>query len=158
MSGLQLEVAMNTASSLSILKQELEFLDKGGYRKSIGFRQPAFCMETSVEWRQPLFFEDSPSCPKKRYEACSTDRNCVLMDLVPSELRHETVPCRHIPLNEQGDTIASLTRGGAKEKQIEVEMRNWLVKAIARLDQSTAIPSEPVSVSDRVSTASTGSH
>jgi hypothetical protein len=136
----QMEVAMNTAyNSLSILKHELEFLDHGGYRRPIGSRQPLFCMETSVEWRQPFFFEDSPSCPKKRYEACSTDRNCVLMDFVPIESRREAVPCRHIPLNESHETIASLSRGGAQERLIEAEVRSWLAKTIARLEQATAM-------------------
>jgi hypothetical protein len=132
---------MNTGNdSLSIVKHELEFLDHGGYRRPIGSRQPLFCMETSPEWRQPLFFEDSPSCPKKRSDACSTDRQCVLMDFVPIESRRQTVPCRHIPLNEKGDTIASLTRGGAQEKLIEAEVRSWLVKTIIRLSTPTAVP------------------
>ena len=128
---------MNPANSLSILKQELEFLDRGGYRKPLGSRQPVFCMETPAEWRRPQFFEDSPRCPKKRYEACSPEMECVLADFVPSEHRRETVPCRHIPLNEDGDTVASLTRGGTKQGQIEAEVRAWLVKTIARLQRTT---------------------
>jgi hypothetical protein len=129
---------MNATNSLSILKQELEFLEQGGYRKPLGSRQPVFCMETPAEWRRPVFFEDSPSCPKERYEACSLEMECALADLVPGEHRRETVPCRHIPLNENGDTVASLTRCGAKPAQIEAEVRSWLVKTIARLERTTA--------------------
>lgn len=41
---------MNSAkNTLQILKQELEFLEKGGYRSPIA-------------WRWPLAFEDSPTC------------------------------------------------------------------------------------------------
>ena len=126
---------MNAANSLSILKQQLEFLDQGGYRKPLGARQPVFCMETPVEWRRSLFFEDSPSCPKERYEACSLEMECALADFVPSEHRRETVPCRHIPLNEGGDTVASLMRGGVRQGQIEADVRSWLVKTIARLER-----------------------
>jgi hypothetical protein len=130
---------MNTDhDSLSTLRHELEFLDHGGYRRPVGSRQPLFCMETSVVWRQPLFFEDSPSCPKKRYEACFPERDCVLMGFVPIEQQHESVPCRHIPLNDTGETITSLSKAGANEKQIETALRNWLVKSIARLEEPTA--------------------
>lgn len=127
---------MNAANLLKAVKKELEFLDQGGYRKPLGSRQPVFCIETPVEWRRPLFFEDSPSCPKERHEACSINRECVLMDLVPDDHRRETVPCRHIPLNEDGDTIASLRRGGAKQGRIEAEVRSWLVQTIARLERT----------------------
>jgi hypothetical protein len=120
-----------TNNTLSTLRHELEFLDNGGYRTTIGSRQPLFCMETSPTWRKPLFFEDSPTCPKKRYDPCP-DSRCVLMDFVPMEHRHETVPCRHIPLNKMGETIDYLHRTGAKEK-IEAALRGWLVNTIERL-------------------------
>jgi hypothetical protein len=128
-----------TNNTLSTLRHELEFLDNGGYRTTIGSRQPLFCMETSVEWRKPLFFEDSPTCPKKRYAACP-DNNCVLMGLVPIEHQHETVPCRHIPLNETGETIDSLYRTGTNE-EIEATLRGWLINTIERLKQPDETPS-----------------
>ena len=131
---------MRTANNtLSTLKHELEFLDRGGYRRPVGSRQPLFCMESDVEWRQPLFFEDSPICPKKKYEPCSTERDCVLMGLVPLERQRETIPCRHIPLNERGETIASLSSSGASEQQIETTLRAWLVTAIAKLEESNTL-------------------
>jgi hypothetical protein len=52
-------------NALSTLKHELEFLETGGYRTPIGSRQPLFCMETSVDWRKPVFFEDSPAVLRK---------------------------------------------------------------------------------------------
>lgn len=124
-------------NALSILKREKEFLDSGGYRVPIGSRQPLFCMETSVEWRQPLFFEDSPSCPKKKYCACDPVGDCVLMSFVPTERRHETVPCHHIPLNEKGQTIHSLN-GTSSKKEIEATLRTWLAKTIEGLEEPVA--------------------
>ena len=118
---------------LATLRQELEFLDSGGYRGEIGSRQPLFCMESSDEWRQPLFFEDSPSCPKERYEMCSTDRDCALMDFVPVKDQRQKIPCRHVLLNGRGETIASMARAGARHEQIETALRNWLVTKIEEL-------------------------
>lgn len=130
---------MTTAEkSLATLQQELAFLDSGGYRRPIGSRQPLFCMESQVEWRHPLFFEDSPSCPKESYEMCTMERDCVLMDFVPREDHLQKVPCRHIPLNRRGDTIASMARAGATNGQIEAGLRKWLVTTIDRLKESPA--------------------
>jgi hypothetical protein len=126
-----------THKALSVLKGELEFLDNGGYRKPIGQRQPLFCMETAASWRQPLFFEDSPSCPKPRYCACDPSGECVLLDFVPVERRHETAPCWHIPLNEKAQTIGSLYRN-TPNKEIEAALRAWLVKSIRDLEERAA--------------------
>jgi len=126
-----------THDALSTLKHELEFLDHGGYRTPAGGRQPLFCMESETEWRPSLFFEDSPSCPKKRYCECSLDRNCVLMGYVPVEHQQETVPCRHIPLNERGDTIESLSKTHTRH-EVEAVLRGWLVKTIAQLEKTVA--------------------
>jgi hypothetical protein len=120
-------------NTLSTLKRELEFLDKGGYQTPAGSRQPLFCMEAPIVWSQPLFFEDSPSCPKKKYLACNPEGDCVLMNLVPVEHRHETIPCRHIPLNENGETVESLYRSGTN-KEIEAALRNWLVREIKKTE------------------------
>lgn len=131
---------MNTAEkTLATLQQELAFLDSGGYRRPVGSRQPLFCMESSLEWRHPLFFEDSPSCPKQNYEMCTMERDCVLMDFVPLEDKLQKVPCRHIPLNEQGDTIASMARANAGNAQIEAALRQWLVTTIESVKASLAV-------------------
>ncbi|HEX6820839.1 MAG TPA: hypothetical protein VF123_02190 [Candidatus Sulfotelmatobacter sp.] len=120
-------------NALVILKSELEFLDRGGYHRTVGSRQPLFAMESEPAWRAPLFFEDSPSCPKRRYEECTPERDCVLMDFVPQAFRQETLPCRHIPLNAKGDTVEGLAKSG-RSKEIEPVLRAWLVKTIAELE------------------------
>ncbi len=61
----------NDHNVLTILRRELEFIDSGGYKMTLGTRQPVFCMETSAEWKKPLFFGDFPVCPKKKYRDCS---------------------------------------------------------------------------------------
>jgi hypothetical protein len=119
-----------TYTPLDTLKKELEFVDHAGYRKPVGSRQPLFCMETGASWRKPTFIEDSPSCPKEKYCACNPEGDCVLMSFVPNEHRHDTLPCHHIPLNEKGETIASLATDRDK---VEPVLRGWLVKTIDKL-------------------------
>jgi hypothetical protein len=99
-------------------------------------------METSVDWREPLFFEDSPSCPKEKYCACNPEGNCVLMSFVPAEHRHETVPCWYIPLNAKGETIQSLHHKQLN-RQVEERLRTWLVKNIMELEQQIAHETSP---------------
>lgn len=123
----------NINKVLSTLEHELEFLDQGGYRRPVSHRQPLFCMETSTEFRPALFFEESPSCPKERYCECSVDRDCVLMTFVPLEHRNQKVPCRHIPLNEKGETIASLSDNHASRLEIEAALRRWLQDRVREL-------------------------
>jgi hypothetical protein len=122
-----------TKDLLSTLKGELDFLDRGGYRTAVGHRQPLFCMETGADWKLPAFFEESPSCPKERYDACNPKRGCVLQAFVPQEQQSATVPCRHVPLTESGDTIDSLEKSGHREK-IEPALRTWLLKSIEKLE------------------------
>ena len=105
---------------LKVLRNELEFVRKGGYR-------------APLVWRAPLIFEDSPTCPKERCSTCP-DSNCVLMSFVPKECRYEAVPCRHIPLDEIGETVDSLYRTGTNE-EIEQTLQSWLLKNIGQLEE-----------------------
>jgi hypothetical protein len=127
-----------THDALSTLKHELEFLDHGGYRKPNAARQPLFCMETSADWKPREFFEDSPTCPKRKYCRCALQADCVLKELVPTECLNQEVPCRHIPLNERGDTIESLSKTGS-HGQIEASIRTWLVRSIEKLEAQATV-------------------
>lgn len=114
---------------LEVLKFELEFLKKGGYGRS-----------PREAWRPMLIFEDSPTCmnydSKENAAPCS---NCVLMQLVPPELRLGKLPCRRIPLNPAGETLDSLYRYG-DQPEIEEAVRNWLVATIAQLEERRRAP------------------
>src|SRR5215471_8923781 len=119
-------------SRLATLKQELEFLDHGGYHKPVGYRQPLFCMESGGSCRKPTIFEDSPSCPKEKYCACNPAGDCVLLSFVPQEHRQAALPCHHIQLNDKGETIASLIE---EPDRIEPALRVWLTKTIEKLER-----------------------
>jgi hypothetical protein len=108
---------------LDVLKFELSFLGKGGYGRST--REP---------WRPVFIFEDSPTC--MNYD-CKSDpapcSDCVLMQLVPPELRTGGKLCRQIPLNTAGENLNTLYRYG-DEHEIEETLRTWLVTTIGQLE------------------------
>ena len=109
----------NTENALRILRCELAFAEQGGYRSPLG-------------WRWPLVFEDSPTCRKEASRKCKP-ADCLLMDFVPKGRHSEVAPCRHIPLNERGDTLDSLYRTGTNE-EIEQSLTIWLRKTISQLE------------------------
>ena len=109
---------------LARLKSELEFLEKGGYWKPSS--------------REQLTFQDSPTCLNYKHlgdsRPCS---ECVLFRFVPADRRKEKIPCRHIPLNEQSETIDSLHRQRTQES-IETAVSRWLRSAIQELEDKQA--------------------
>ncbi len=80
---------------LEVLQGELDFIEKGGYGRSV--RTP---------WLPKSIFQDSLSCLNYGYpyraHPCS---ECHLLDFVPPENRSQMVPCHYIPLDKAGDTI-----------------------------------------------------
>jgi hypothetical protein len=109
---------------LEVLKAELQFLNSGGYRNG--------------SWRPKFIFEDSPTClnygDSKKTKPCS---ECILMQFVPPEARENKIPCRHIPLNERGETIESLYRTGT-QAELESAVRGWLIREIEKLERVPA--------------------
>ncbi|MGB7023696.1 MAG: hypothetical protein WBD73_07860 [Candidatus Acidiferrales bacterium] len=109
---------------LGVLKDELAFLEGGGYARSPG-----------TAWRPIFIFEDSPSCMNHGHRndpaSCS---DCVLMQFVPLELRSAPIPCRHIRLNAVGETLDSLYRYG-DEHEIEETVVQWLQATISPLEE-----------------------
>jgi hypothetical protein len=112
---------------VQVLERELNLLQSGWYDPF-----------PTMSWRAPLIFEDSPTClnfaDKMRSGPC---RECVLMQFVPVHYLGEKVPCRHIPLNEAGETVDTLYRCGTVEESKAV-MRNWLISTIKRTKEKRA--------------------
>lgn len=121
-------MAMNRQILLDGLKFELEFLERGGYERSV--REPR--KELSV-------FQDSPSClnyaSPRRTHPCS---ECFLIDFVPSDKRGEAVPCHHIPLNDRGDTLERL-QGYGRDFAVQAAMHGWLQTTVAELEKHPAV-------------------
>ena len=117
---------------LEVLKFELQFLEQGGYGRSV--RTP---------WKPTSMFQDSLTClnfnEPDRPHPCS---ECFLTDMVPDKLKDEGIPCHHIALNEQGETIYTMER---QHTQIESEeaLKEWLRNTIARLEKERAEAPKP---------------
>jgi hypothetical protein len=112
---------------LEVLKSELEFLEKDGYRHPV-----------RAAWRPQFVFQDSLTCvnfdPTQPPRPCS---ECALIDVVPADASERKLPCRHIPLNQRGETLDSLYRSGTQE-EIEATLSEWLKAEIARLVRQRA--------------------
>lgn len=112
---------------LEVLKFELSFLEQGGYGRSV--RTP---------WKPTSAFLDSPTCinfnDSGRPHPCN---ECLLTDLVPLKNQKEDIPCHHIPLNVNGETVHSMER---QREQIELEevLKSWLRDTILRIEQERA--------------------
>ena len=110
---------------LEALKFELAFLEQGGYGRSV--RTP----KTPTR-----IFQDSLSCinfcEPTRPQPCN---ECFLTDFVPQNAQREDVPCHHIPLNREGETVDTL-----RDQQLELEeaLGAWLRATIRRLEQERA--------------------
>jgi hypothetical protein len=114
---------------VDVLRAELEFLEKGGYRHS-----------ARAAWRPHFMFQDSPTC--LNFDSTQPPRpcsDCVLMQLVPEDLHAKKVPCRYISLNERGETIDSFYRYGTQE-ELETAVGQWLKATIQRLEKVESLP------------------
>jgi hypothetical protein len=128
---------------LNALKLELEFCEQGGYKTLVG-RLPARASENDPMFlfeereremrKERSVFQDSPSCLnyclQVRKHPCS---ECWLIDFVPAEERGAAVPCHHIPLNERGDTVATLG-GPGDAPEVQEAVLDWLRRTILQLD------------------------
>jgi hypothetical protein len=117
---------------VEVLKAELEFIKKRGYGRSV--RTP---------WLPTSVFQDSPTClnlgDPDRNRPCS---ECVLMALVPPERRLEDIPCHHIPLTPEGETVHYLERCET-QGVMEEKVKAGLARLIERIE---AMRNRPASV------------
>jgi hypothetical protein len=108
---------------LDVLKFELNFLEQGGYGRSV--RTP---------WKPTSVFQDSLSCinfnDPERPHPCS---ECLLTDLVPTDAQDTDVPCHHIPLNHQGETVDSMERQ-YNQTELEEAVKTWLREMIQSIE------------------------
>lgn len=106
---------------LDLLKSELDFIEKGGYGRSV--RTP---------WKATSPFRDSLTCvnyalPEKAHPCAE----CHLIDFVPMDKRGEELPCHAIPLNAAGDTVASFELNQAK---LEESLKEWMRGKIREIE------------------------
>ena len=117
-------MSTDTRDRLEILKSELNFIEKGGYGRSV-----------KTPWKPTSMFEDSPVClnyaDSEKPHPCS---ECLLVDFVPPEDREKAVPCHHIPLNSAGETVDALD-WQLDQHRMEEEVESWLCSTINKLEE-----------------------
>ena len=109
---------------LDVLKSELDFVEKGGYGRSV-----------KTPWLPTSAFQDAPSCVCFPYH--KHDSECALMQLVPPEFRSESIPCHHIPLNQSGETVSAL-EGRGDQQELEDALKTWLRTTIEKIERERA--------------------
>lgn len=108
---------------LELLKNELSFIEQGGYGRSV--RTP---------WQATSPFRDSLTCvnyalPEKSHP-CS---ECHLIDFVPADKRSDELPCHAIPLNAAGETVESLELENNQAK-LEGALKEWMRAKISEIE------------------------
>ncbi len=109
------------------LKLQRDILRNGGYGRSV--RTP---------WKPTRLFRDSVTCLNfdevvKRHPC----KECLLWEWVPEEHRDMDIPCHFIPLNERGDSIASLEHSKDRE-EAEKTLLAWLDSILEQLEGKLA--------------------
>ena len=109
---------------LEVLKDELVFIEKGGYVRSV-----------HAPWKLNSTFQESPTCLNYGYpyraHPCS---ECHLLDFVAPEHRSEMVPCHHITLDATGDTVKDL-EADDNESRLARKVSDWLRTKIKELEE-----------------------
>ncbi len=122
-------MAKDDRDSLELLKEELAFVEQGGYGRSV--RTP---------WLPKSAFQDSLTCinyaDPNRTHPCN---ECHLIDFVGSEHLSEEVPCHFIPLNDAGETIEDLEAQGNQAK-LEATLKEWMRSKIKQIEERRAVP------------------
>ena len=120
-------MAKDDRDILELLKEELAFIEQGGYGRSV--RTP---------WLPKSAFQDSLTCINYADPTHTHPCNeCHLMDFVDSEKQGEQVPCHYIPLNEAGETIEDLE---ARDNQahLEATLKQWMRARINEIEEARA--------------------
>jgi hypothetical protein len=116
-------MATDDRDILDVLRDELAYIEKGGYGRSV--RTP---------WQPKSAFQDSLTCINYGYpyrtHPCT---ECHLIDFVDPEDRATEIPCHHIKLTEDGETIEDLELQDNEEK-LARGVAQWLRTKIKELE------------------------
>ncbi len=109
--------------TLEVLKAELDFIEQGGYGRSV--RTP---------WKPTSIFQGSLSCLNYGYpyRAHPCDE-CLLDDFVPEGKHTAAIPCHHIPLDAEGETVEELELAD-NQGLLEEKVKAWLRARIEEIE------------------------
>jgi hypothetical protein len=111
-------MAFDDRDILEVLREELVFLEGGGYS---GLSRPS---------QGKSIFQDSATCLNYGYPYRAHPCNeCQMLDFVTPEDQKKRIACHFINLNERGETIESLEQHG-DEDELEQAVKGWLQSTI----------------------------
>jgi hypothetical protein len=117
---------------LELLKEELAFMEQGGYGRSV--RTP---------WLPKSAFQDSLTCLNYSDPAHTRPCNeCNLIDFVANEHQSDEVPCHLIALNDDGETIQDLEAQDNQAK-LEATVKQWMKAKIKQIEDEGARETQP---------------
>jgi hypothetical protein len=120
-------MATDERDILRVLQDELAFIEKGGYGRSV--RTPGQSKAT---------FRDSPTClnyaAPDRPHPCS---ECHLLEFVNQAHRTKELPCHFIPLNADGETVEDLELQD-NQARLERGVSEWLRARIREIEEKRA--------------------
>ncbi len=120
-------MAKDDRDILELLKEELSFIEQGGYGRSV--RTP---------WLPKSAFQDSLTCLNYGFPERELPCNeCRLTDFVADEDQSAEVPCHFIALNEAGETIEDLEAQDNQAK-LEATLKQWMRSKIKQLEDQQA--------------------
>jgi len=120
-------MAKDERDVLDLLKDELGFIEKGGYGRSV--RTP---------WQAKSALQDSLTCINYGYPYRAHPCNeCRLMEFVAPENEAAAIPCHCIPLDKAGTTIEDLESEDDQPK-LERTLKAWLQTKIGEIEQQRA--------------------
>ena len=109
---------------LELLKDELGFIEKGGYVRSV-----------HTPWKLTSTFQESAICLNYGYPYRAHPCNeCPLLEFVNPEHQGTEIPCHYIPLNETGETIDDLETDN-NEATLTRKVSDWLRARIKELEE-----------------------
>ena len=120
-------MAKDERDILELLKDELDFVEQGGYGRSV--RTP---------WQPKSIFQDSLTCINYGYPyRAHPCYDCHLLEFVRPEHYTEQIPCHFIPLNDAGETVEDL-EFEENEAKLERKVRDWLRARIKEIGEQRA--------------------
>ena len=120
-------MAKDDRDLLELLKAELDFIEQGGYGRSV--RTP---------WLPKSIFQDSLTCLNYGYPYRAHPCNeCQLIEFVEPENRSQEIPCHHIRITEKGETIEDLELED-NDTKLASEVARWLRTKIQEIEQQRA--------------------
>jgi hypothetical protein len=118
-------MAKDDRDVLELLKEELAFIEHGGYNRSV-----------QTPWLPKSQFQDSLTCINYGYPYRAHPCNeCHLIDFVAEDDRLRPIPCHSISLDDAGETVESLEDNQAK---LQIKLGEWLRTRIREIEESRA--------------------